>query len=367
VTADKTSATQESKIDFLKNYSGRPLKIMEVCGTHTAAIFRSGLRELLPPDIRLISGPGCPVCVTPAVYIDKCIDLAKKSEHVLCSFGDMMKVPGSTSSLSASSASGANIKMIYSPFDVLKQAKQEPGTEFIIAAVGFETTAPAYALLTDELKKSGINNVKLLTALKSAISAIKWVADKNDTIDAFLCPGHVSVITGGLAYRDMAEKHKKPFVVAGFEPAHLINAVYEIVRKINIHDNIDNTTAEPGPAEEVGYLGNLYTEAVSEEGNVRAMEKINEYFETAEAVWRGLGSLAGSAYYLRDEYSCYDAGSRDLDPTDDMPEECSCSEVICGKIDPPDCPLFGNKCTPQHAMGPCMVSTEGACGIWYAD
>jgi len=353
-----------SEIDLLKSYSGRPLRIMEVCGTHTAAIFRSGIREILSQKIKLISGPGCPVCVTPTAYIDKCISFAMKPDQVLCSFGDMLKVPGSSLSLSLAQAAGAHIKMMYSPFDVIGLAKAEPQTEFTIAAVGFETTAPAYSLLLDELRSEGIRNVRLLTAIKSALSAIEWIAAGEDSIDAFLCPGHVSVITGSEAYRDIAEKYKKPFVIAGFEPEHLIKAICEIVRMADENEDISVIARNSA---ESRYLGNLYKEAVNEKGNTRAIEKIDEYFSVGETVWRGLGSLPESAYYLKDEFACFDAGSRDLVLSDDMPEACCCPEVITGRIDPPDCPLFGKECSPQHAMGPCMVSAEGACGIWFTE
>jgi hydrogenase expression/formation protein HypD len=330
---------------------------MEVCGTHTAGIFKSGLRSVLPDAIRLISGPGCPVCVTPASYIDKCVEYARAPGFALVSFGDMFKVPGGEGaggvpvSLERAKGLGARVELVYSPFDALDMAGREPDTNFIVAAVGFETTAPAYALLMDEIVNRGIMNISLLTALKSAIPAIEWVCE-NSSVDGFLCPGHVSVITGSRVYGPLAEKYGKPFVVAGFEEAHLVDAVYELVR-----------LAERGG----GAVVNRYAEAVTEEGNVRAREITDKYFGGGAAVWRGLGPLAASGLYLKPLYIEFDAGSRSLTKGASLPEGCRCADVITGAIDPPECPAFGVSCSPENARGPCMASAEGACGVWYVN
>ncbi|MDR0817188.1 MAG: hydrogenase formation protein HypD [Clostridiales Family XIII bacterium] len=349
----------QNKIDYLRTYSGRRLRLMEVCGTHTSAIFRGGIRSLISPNIRLISGPGCPVCVTPTAYIDKCTEFALKPGCALVSFGDMLKVPGSGHSANISSGSGSlsdamtqggRVEMVYSPFDVIAKAQAEPETLFVVAAVGFETTAPAYGLLLGELIANDIGNVKLLTALKTTLPAIEWILKTEPSVDGFIAPGHVSVITGSGNYEPLAAKYKRPFVVAGFEEFHLISAIYELVRMAT-----DKATL----------LSNFYPEAVSEKGNVKAQEVIRKYFETGSAVWRGLGSIASSGLYLRPGYEVYDIGSRGLDEDAALPEGCRCGDVITGRIDPADCPMFSVSCTPNNAKGPCMVSTEGACGIWY--
>ena len=228
-------------IKYLKEYDGRELKIMEVCGTHTAAIFKNGIRDLISPKIKLISGPGCPVCVTPTAYIDRCVEFAKTEGCHLFTFGDMMKVPGSKGSLSEnkSGADGkgrANITIMYSPFEVLDKAAADPETTFGVAAVGFETTAPVYALLIKRAVEMGVKNIRLITALKTAIPAIRWICDTQNDIDGFLCPGHVSVITGTRVYDELAEKYARPFVVSGFEAEHILAAIYRIVRQIEEGD-----------------------------------------------------------------------------------------------------------------------------------
>ncbi|MDR2163317.1 MAG: hydrogenase formation protein HypD [Clostridiales Family XIII bacterium] len=349
--------TIKDKIEYLRNYSGRPLRLMEVCGTHTAGIFKSGIRSILPGTVRLISGPGCPVCVTSASYIDKCVEIACTPGFALVSFGDMLKVPGSEDadgmpvSMDRAKGFGARVELVYSPFDALDMAGREPETRFVVAAVGFETTAPAYALLMDEAESRGITNISLLTSLKSAIPAIEWVCDSS-SVDGFLCPGHVSVITGSIAYEPLAGKYGKPFVVAGFEGSHLVDAICELV----------SMAAREGSA-----VVNRYTEAVTEEGNARARAIVDRYFERGEAVWRGLGPLADSGLYLRPRYSGFDAGSRGLVQSAPAPKGCLCTDVITGRIDPPECPAFGSSCTPDNARGPCMASAEGACGIWHAN
>ncbi|MDR0596775.1 MAG: hydrogenase formation protein HypD [Clostridiales Family XIII bacterium] len=415
----------QEKLNYLKNYDGPPLRLMEVCGTHTAGIFKSGIRSVISPRIRLISGPGCPVCVTPTAYIDKCVEYALTPGFALVSFGDMLKVPGSREfsprgglgagggaagdarasaaqavSLERAKGFGAHVELVYSPFDAIKMAEREPGTVFVIAAVGFETTAPAYALFMDEIIARSIKNIRLLTALKSATNAIEWCirtessggvlppsdgllrnpappegedleglpytgrcirAESSEgvlsagggesyAIDGFLCPGHVSVITGSHVYEPLARKYGKPFVVAGFEEAHLVHAIYELAR-----------LAAAGS----GQVSNRYGEAVSEEGNAKARDIVDKYFERGPAVWRGLGEISGSGLYLRPGYIEYDAGSRSLTDDAALPKGCQCADVITGRIDPQACPMFGKSCTPENAQGPCMVSAEGACGIWY--
>jgi hydrogenase maturation factor len=395
-----------------------PVRIMEVCGTHTAAIYRSGLRSLLPENVKLVSGPGCPVCVTPPSYIDKCIETAKSEDHLLLCFGDMLKVPGNDgSTLSELGASGGNVKMIYSPFEAVKTAQDFPEKIIVAAAVGFETTAPAYALLLEEAEQKGLQNIRLITSLKSAIAAIEWICAIGEDVDAFICPGHVSTITGAEAYEPIAAKYDKPFVVAGFKDEHVAEAVWEILDRLMPESNaigeghgrvgscsagdnrgrnrdgsscavsVDpNHIASPArhcvageaapkhresnhaasPARH-GVVLNLYSEAVRKEGNLRAKTLIDKYFKIEETVWRGLGAVPASGYFLRPEYEERDIdwGERRIDVSEDdlTPAGCSCGDVILGRKEPCECDLFGKICTPLQPVGPCMVSSEGACGI----
>lgn len=337
-------------IEYLKNYSGKPLKIMEVCGTHTAAIFKAGIRSLISSQIQLISGPGCPVCVTPTAYIDKCIEYAGKKNYRLFTFGDMMKVPGTYNSLSSEKGGDVDVQLMYSPFDALNWARKNPESMTVVAAVGFETTAPVYGLMIQKAAREGVKNIKVLTALKRVIPALDKICSDYNQIDGFLCPGHVSVIIGSKAYYSLADKYKKPFVVSGFEGEHLLTAIYDVVRQCE-----DNS----------GTVGNLYPAVVSHDGNKKATALMDSCFESGPAMWRGLGLILNSGLYFKDSYKEYDGGSLGLDMDKYLPENCKCGSVIVGKIPPDECPMFGNGCTPINPYGPCMVSAEGACGIWF--
>jgi len=335
-------------IDFLKNYDGVGIRVMEVCGTHTSAIFKSGIRSILSPKIRLISGPGCPVCVTMPSYIDRCIALAETPDTVVACFGDMLKVPGTRGNLSDVATASGGIRMVYSPFEVLPLAAANPNTLFIVSAVGFETTAPAFALLIEEAAARNLHNIKIFPALKSALAAIEFICATGEDVDAFLCPGHVSVITGSRAYEPLAKKYGKPFVVAGFEPEHIASGIERAVR-------------DTAPL-----VSNLYPEAVSESGNEKALSLLKKYYVKAHAKWRGIGTIPNSGFELRGEYSDWMVSSQHYDETSDgLPPGCRCGDVVLGRIDPDACPLFGKECTPGHAVGPCMVSSEGSCGIWF--
>jgi hydrogenase expression/formation protein HypD len=338
----------EKVISYLKAYSGPELKLMEVCGTHTASIFKNGIRSLISPKIKLISGPGCPVCVTPTAYIDQCIQYAKKDNHILLTFGDMMKVPGSHGSLSDVKGDGADVELMYSPFEAIEKAKKNPHITYVLAAVGFETTAPAYALTIEAAEKEGISNIRLVTALKTVMPALEWICENQTDIDGFLCPGHVSVIIGSAAYQQLASTCHKPFVVAGFEAEHILAATYDIVRQLESKEE---------------KVKNLYFGAVKTKGNPKAKKVLDTCFETGPAMWRGLGVIPDSGLYLKN--AAYDGGSRGLDQDIKLPDECRCGEVIVGKINPDECPMFDNSCSPMKPFGPCMVSAEGACGIWY--
>ncbi len=342
--------TLEKVTEEIKKYKGRKIKIMEVCGTHTASIFKAGIRSLLPEGIQLISGPGCPVCVTPSGYIDELIAYAGKENYEVLSFGDMMKVRGSKHSLTQAKAMGGRVRFLYSPLQAVKLAKENPGITYIFAAVGFETTAPLYAILIEEMEREGIRNLKLLTAIKTMIPALSYLCEKEAGIDGFLCPGHVSVIIGSKVYEPLAEKYHKPFVVAGFEGEHILAAVYEILAQVSTGEY---------------RVKNLYTSAVKEEGNRKAMDAVMKYFEPSDAWWRGIGNIPSSGLALKADYAGYGIRSELSEMEESLPSGCRCMEVILGRISPSQCPAFGKRCTPIDALGPCMVSAEGACGIWY--
>lgn len=335
---------------YLRAYDGPEIKLMEVCGTHTAAIFKNGIRSLISPKIRLISGPGCPVCVTPTAFIDKILEYAHMENHIVCSFGDMLKVPGTNGSISSLKGEGIHVMMMYSPFDVIDAAADNPDKTYVIAAVGFETTAPTYALALEEAESRGLKNIRLVTALKTIIPALKWICESEEDINGFICPGHVSTIIGSEVYKDLAAKYKKPFVVAGFEAEHLLTVIYDIVRQI-----------EAGGSR----VDNLYTNAVRDTGNAKAQAIIDKFFTPGPAMWRGLGIIPGSGLYLRPEYAKYEGGSAGLNADMELPASCRCGEVIVGRINPNECPMFGTGCKPESPYGPCMVSAEGSCGIWY--
>ena len=334
----------------LKNYDGRPVKIMEVCGTHTSSIFKNGIRTMISPRIQLISGPGCPVCVTSSSYIDELTEYSLKENHCVLTFGDMMKVKGSRMSLTEAKAAGGRVKILYSPLMAVGEAEENKEIQYVFAAVGFETTAPVYALLLEEIRQKKIENLKLLTSIKTIVPALSFLCEKEKAIDGFLSPGHVSVITGSGVYRELASRYKKPFVIAGFEGEHILAAVYEIITQIR---------------KQSFEVKNLYASAVTEEGNQKAAALIKQYFESADGYWRGIGTIENSALKLKEEYKACDAGSKKEEMEEHMPVGCKCKSVILGQINPPDCPLFKTACTPLHAIGPCMVSQEGACGIWY--
>ena len=339
---------QEEILKQLKNYDGPPLKIMEVCGTHTAALFRHGIHSLLSPKIQLISGPGCPVCVTPTQYIDRLVEISLTPHHQVWTFGDMMKVPGEEESLSQAMGRGAQVHMMYSPFQVLEAALANPDITYVLAAVGFETTTPLYAQILKEAREKGLKNIQLLTSLKQILPAMEWILSHRNTIDGFLCPGHVSTIIGWKAYQPLAETYKKPMVVAGFTGTHLLKAIHRIL--------------EHGGE---GKVFNDYPGVVSEEGNLLAKQLMEEVFQPEEAVWRGLGAIVDSGWYLKGPFAVYDMGSYDLRKDKKLPPGCLCREVIIGDNTPAECPMFGTECSPNHPYGPCMVSEEGACGIWY--
>jgi hydrogenase expression/formation protein HypD len=333
----------EEILDTLKNYDGEEVRIMEVCGTHTAAISENGIPSMLSPKIKLISGPGCPVCVTVTAVIDKLVELCMDENTIVLTFGDLIRVKGTSKSLADAKADGGHVRMVYSPMETVKLAKEDPTHTYVFAAIGFETTTPVYAMVLEEAIKSDVQNLKLLTSLKTMPEVIRWVVNNGGGIDGFIAPGHVSAITGSEVYEELSQELNLPFVVSGFEGKQLLLTIYALI----------NMKGKPG-------VKNLYKDVVTKEGNTKAKEVVNKYFEPSDASWRGMGKIKGSGMTLREEYRMYDAGSLGLDE-DHMPAGCSCASVLVGKIKPNECPLFGKVCTPDNAHGACMVSTEGSC------
>ncbi len=330
-------------IDELKNYDGPEVRIMEVCGTHTAAISENGIPSMLSPKIKLISGPGCPVCVTVTAVIDKLVELSVAENTCVLTFGDLIRVKGTTKSLADAKADGAHVQMVYSPMETITRAKENPDITYVFAAIGFETTTPVYALVVEKAIEENIKNLKLLTSLKTMPEVIRWVVNNGGGIDGFIAPGHVSAVTGGNLFKELSKELGIPFVVSGFEGRQLLLTVYALLKM----------KGKPG-------FKNLYPDVVTDEGNLKAKEAVDKYFEPSDSSWRGMGKIKGSGMILRKEYQQFDAGSYGLDE-DHMPKGCSCDKVLVGKISPKECPLFGKSCTPDNAHGACMVSTEGSC------
>ncbi|MFW6132908.1 MAG: hydrogenase formation protein HypD [Planctomycetota bacterium] len=342
--------------DGLGGGTARPVQIMEVCGTHTMAIARSGLRSLLPDGVRLISGPGCPVCVTDQDYIDRSIALARRDDVTITTYGDMVRVPGRGGSLADARADGAAVEVVYAADRAVDIALRRPDRQVVFLAVGFETTAPGTVLALCKARDAGVENFTVLTAHKLIVPAMRHLLSAGDVpIDGFLCPGHVSVILGWRAYQPLAAQFARPCVVAGFTPAQIAAGVEAILRRIR----------DGAPAAE-----NVYP-AVSAEGNRTAQAVLDETFRPAPAAWRGLGEIPDSGLILREQWGAYDASERfELPATETlgaMPELdlCRCGEVISGACRPSDCGLFARRCTPVDPVGPCMVSSEGACAAAY--
>jgi hydrogenase expression/formation protein HypD len=329
-----------------------PLQLMEVCGTHTMSVARNGLRALLPDGLRLLSGPGCPVCVTDQSYMDAAVALARREGVVVATYGDMVRVPGRTGSLADARAAGAEVEVVYSADQAVEQAKARPDRQVVFLAVGFETTAPGTALAVRRARDEGVGNFSALTAHKLIVPAMRALLSRPDVrIDGFLCPGHVSVILGWGAYEPVVEEFAAPCVVAGFDAPQILAGLAEILRQLD--------AGEPAAT-------SVYP-AVSRKGNPRALEILDEVFAPANATWRALGEIADSGLELRDDYAAFDASRRFELPATESYElpGCRCGDVICGRCRPQDCELFSTRCTPRQPVGPCMVSSEGACAAAY--
>ena len=333
---------------------GRPLRFMEVCGTHTVAIFRGGLRSLLPESVIHLSGPGCPVCVTHDSEVAEFFELARRPDVILATFGDLMRVPGPDGRcLKHAQAEGARVEVVYSPMDALTLAVQNPGSTVVFPGVGFETTAPAVAATVLMAQARGIHNFAVLSCHKLVPPALEaLLADPDCAIDAFLLPGHVSTVLGLAPYAFVASRYHRPAVVAGFEPADILDALCRIAAQI-----------DSGRAA----VENAYPRAVHENGNPKAREILETVFTVTDARWRGLGLIAQSGLELCSRFDEFNARKRfDLKPIEARPiPGCRCGDVLKGRISPTDCPLFGRACTPAKPVGPCMVSTEGSCSAYY--
>ncbi|MFH1784608.1 MAG: hydrogenase formation protein HypD [bacterium] len=327
--------------------------LMEVCGTHTMAIARAGIKKVLPSEVRLISGPGCPVCVTPQHDIDVAIEVAGRKDVIMTTFGDMMRVPGTRSSFNEVRTKGADVRVLYSPLDALNIAEDNPEKKVVFMGVGFETTSPTVAATVLEAKKRGTKNFFVLSNFKVVFPALEAISKSSElNVDGFICPGHVSVITGSIPYEDIARRYRKPCVIMGFEPVDIIKGIKRLVEQISSRDY---TT----------YIE--YTRAVSKNGNTKAQSILGEVFKVVDSNWRGIGVIGKSGLKLNDKYKCFDAEKEFLVkiPRAKEPKGCLCGKVLQGVKRPSDCKLFSKVCTPQKPIGPCMVSSEGTCAAYY--
>ncbi len=330
----------------------QPIRLMEFCGGHTHAILRFGIRKLLPPEVEMLSGPGCPVCVTSSADMDRAISLSRISGGILTTFGDMLRVRGSEESLQRAKAKGADVRVVYSPLDALSLAEDHPDRPVIFLGVGFETTAPGVAASVLEAEKRGLKNYSVFCLHKLTPPATRAILDSGEvSLSGILGPGHVTTITGTDSWKFLSEQYRVPMAVAGFEPIDILRAISMLVDQV--HD---------GRAQ----VDNAYTRSVLPEGNVTALEIMARVFEPSDAEWRGLGSLRQSGLRIRREYGSFDA-SRIFDipvPRGQEPPGCRCGEVLRGLLNPTQCPLFRRACNPENPIGPCMVSSEGACSAY---
>ncbi len=344
--------------ELLERIAELPLgetQIMEVCGTHTMAIAEAGIRSLLPKQVRLLSGPGCPVCVTLPEDIDAVLELAMEKEVILTSYGDMLRVPGNRrgDSLLRRRALGADVRIVYSPMDALKIAELETGKQVVFLGIGFETTAPGTAAAVLSARDRGLKNFTVLSMLKSVEPALRALMEMPGfAVNGFLCPGHVATIIGESGFRFLADEYQMPGVIGGFEPEEILLAVYLLLKQIAGGD---------------AKIQNAYPRAVRPDGNPIARHILHSCYELEPAGWRGLGEIPASGFALREEFRDFDAKKRfRLKRAEAAPVTgCRCGDVITGKLRPEQCPLFGKACTPEDPIGPCMVSSEGACAAQY--
>ncbi|WP_336755198.1 hydrogenase formation protein HypD [Pantoea sp. USHLN298] len=332
----------------------KPMQIMEVCGGHTHAIFKFGLDKLLPPQLEFIHGPGCPVCVLPMGRIDACCEIAAHPEVIFCTFGDALRVPGKQGSLAQARERGAEIRVVYSPIDALQLARENPSRQVVFFALGFETTLPVTAVTLQQARREALTNFTVFCQHISLMPTLRSLLSQQDVrIDAFLAPGHVSMITGTAPYRFITQTFRKPLVISGFEPLDMLQSVLMLVNQI---------------CEGSCKTENQYRRVVTQQGNLLAQQAMREVFTlSGSSEWRGLGLIETSAIALTPAYAAFDAERRfrpQAQPVADDPR-CRCGEVLTGRCRPHQCPLFGNGCTPHNPFGALMVSSEGACAAWY--
>lgn len=349
----RDGAIVENCLNEIRRINTRPWKIMEICGGQTHSLVKHGILNLLPEAISMVHGPGCPVCVTPIELIDEAIALAEDHGVILCSYGDMLRVPGSEKSLLQAKAEGADMRVCYSPLDAVKIARNNPDREVVFFAVGFETTAPANALSVVQAAALGVKNYALLTShvlVPPAMEAI--LSDDENVIDGFLAAGHVCAIMGLDEYVPIAEKYKVPIVATGFEPVDLVQGILMVVRQL-----------EEGRYE----VENQYARVVQDTGNSQARDTILRVFEISDRSWRGLGVIPASGYELKSDYDAYDARKKFAlnVKANEVNNTCHAGEVLKGLLKPVECPHFGDDCTPEHPMGAPMVSSEGACAAYF--
>lgn len=340
-------------LEEIKNTVSRPWSIMEVCGGQTHSLVKNGIMEMLPDKITMIHGPGCPVCVTPLNLIDKAVYLALDKGVILCSFGDMLRVPGSQKSLLEAKAEGADVRILYSPLEAVKIAEDNPDKEVVFFAVGFETTAPANALSVIHANRRGVKNYSILASHVLVPPAIKAVIDDQESqIDGFLAAGHVCTIMGNTEYHPLSEKYKVPIVVTGFEPLDVLQGILMVIRQL-----------EQSKSE----VENQYARIVREEGNTEAQKVITEVFEVRNQMWRGIGEIPDSGYAVREKYAAYDATKKFEVIIEEAPENplCISGQIMKGIKKPFECSQFGKTCKPTNPLGAPMVSSEGACAAYY--
>ena len=353
LSAFKDPKLARGLIQSIQAFAPEHASLMEVCGTHTVAIARNGIRALMPEGTRLLSGPGCPVCVTHNHDIDMVIALARIPEVTIVTFGDMVRVPGSTSSLLREKAAGCAVEVVYSPLDAIKYAQDHPEREVVFVGVGFETTTPLVAMAIKRAMALHLPNFSVFVAHKNMPNALETiVADPSLEVNALILPGHVSTIIGAQPYRFLAERYGIPGVITGFEPVDVLQGIAMLMRQLH-----------EGRAE----IEIAYARGVMEQGNPVAKAAIEEVFETCTTMWRGLGSIPDSGYRIRDEFAAFDAVKRFdpvVEPTQE-PKGCRCGDVLRGAMAPSECPLFEKACSPENPLGPCMVSSEGSCAAYY--
>ncbi|TET42921.1 MAG: hydrogenase formation protein HypD [Elusimicrobia bacterium] len=349
----RDKAIAERIVKKIKRFDSLKVNLMEVCGTHTMVIFKQGLKGILPKNVNLLSGPGCPVCVTSQEDIDKAIELAKDRNVIITTFGDMIRVPGTNSSLEKERGNGADVRIIYSPSEALRIARENPAREVVFLAIGFETTSPLIAASLLDAQKEKIDNFYIFSSHKLIPPAMEALLESKEVrIDGFICPGHVSVTIGSNAYKFIAQKYNVPCVIGGFEPLDVLQSIYMLLKQIK----------EKRAEVEIEYF-----RAVHPQGNRIAQELIAEVFEVSDVMWRGLGTIPKSGLRLKRKFSDFDA-EKEFQPKTRKSKEnpdCACGEVLRGVKKPTQCKLYRKICTPEEPYGPCMVSSEGTCAAYY--